>query len=147
MSKKFLARKMAKILRSQPTQTNLDAKFRYQFTLLLLFLFSIFFHGSISIAGEVTFEDQQIIEAGIKKASELGLNPVPICGEEQNKWFIPGGFQVRFGQSGVAITDGDMVINATQGLFNVMGTALKRAEYARIVNGQAIKGDQPLMSQ
>jgi len=100
--------------------------------------------GSL-IAGEISTADQQIIDAGVKKAKKLAVNPLPFCGKGNEGWFIPGGFKVHFGEGGVGIKDGDMVINATQGTLTVIGVNLERGEYAVIKSGKAEKGNSNLI--
>ena len=112
-------------------------------TFLLLFSVSI---GN-AFAGNVSAADQKIIDAGVTKAAELGLNPVPMCEKDDGNKFIPAGFTFNIDNGEFALKDGDMLINVTRGSITAAGVVLNRGEYAVIENSEAKKGETNLASE
>jgi len=83
-------------------------------------------------------DDQAIIEAGIKKAKELGLRPFPMIGEGKGGQFtVISPAQITYDKNGNWITTSeDLYINATQGNIVLKSLTIKRGQYAREVNYQ-----------
>lgn len=111
---------------------------------LLFLLFAV--NIGNSIAGEISAADQKIIDAGVKKAKELGLNPLPICEGEKGNLFIPAGFVFSISGGGFSVKNGDMVIFAGKTSFKVEGITLTRGEYVIIENNKAKKGASKLVT-
>jgi hypothetical protein len=99
------------------------------------------FGSSGAYASDISAEDQQIIDAGVEKAKELKVNPIPICEGKDGNQFIPQGFMFNISNGGFALQDGDMLFNVTHKTITAVDVKLERGEYAVIENSQAKKGD------
>ena len=103
--------------------------------------------GNSENVKDIDIDNQEIIDAGVKKAKELGLNPIPMCeGADGNK-YIPAGFVFNISNGDFALENGDMLINATRGTITAINVTLLRGEYAVIENDTARKGDGNLVSK
>lgn len=91
---------------------------------------------SIPTVVKPSIEDQMIIDAGIKKANELGLKPFPMIGEGKGgKFTVIAPAQVMYDMRGNWITTSeDLYINATQGNIVLKGLSIKRGQYAREID-------------
>ena len=87
-----------------------------------------------------TAEDQAIIDAGIKKAKNLGLRPFPLIGEGRGgKVTIISPAVVTYNRQGKwVITNEDLYINATRGDIVLEGLTIRRGQYAREVDYKLI---------
>ena len=119
---------------------------RISLIISVIFLLVVFNVDGL-IAGEISAADQEIIDAGVKKAKELDVNPIPMCEEEDGNNYIPGGFMFNISNGGFALKNGDMLINATKGTITAVGVDLDRGEYAIIENDKATKGEKNLISK
>jgi len=100
-----------------------------------------------SVTEEFLASDQEIIDAGVKKAKELGLNPVPVCENEDGSQFIPSGFIMSITNGRVGLANGDMLINATKQTIYAKNVPLLRGEYAVVKEDKAEKGESNLVSE
>ncbi len=121
------------------------ARSRKVLTLISIFFLLFVFNIGSLIAGEISAADQEIIDAGVKKAKELGVNPIPMCEKEDGNNYIPSGFIFNISNGGFSLKNGDMLINSTKGTITVAGVALDRGEYAVIENDKAKKGESKLI--
>jgi hypothetical protein len=116
-----------------------QARNRILSLLALVCLFSVFPVGII-LAETPTDADQKIIETAVVKAKACGVNPVPVCEGRNGNKFIPAGYTFTIENDGLALQEGDMLINATNYAIFVKSVLVERGEYAVIENDQPRKG-------
>ena len=124
----------------------MDIVKRIKLTSIFLLFFILFaINANDIIAGDISETDQKIIDAGVKKATELGANPLPICVGKEGNRFIPKGFIFSISNGQMTLKEGDMLINAGKGSITAAGVPLNRGEYAIVKDGKAEKGEESLL--
>lgn len=113
-------------------------------TLFALSILSLLF--GLSLADESTEVDETIIQAGRQKATQLGLNPIPVYVNEKGEIIIVQGtaFSIRNGRW--ALDNGDMLINAGSRPVPANGIILNKGEYAVVENYKIKKFPDTLIS-
>jgi hypothetical protein len=106
--------------------------------LIVIFLLISFGCASSPKVVKPSSEDQIIIDAGIKKANELGLRPFPMIGEGKGgRVTVIGPATITYDLQGNWITfHDDLYINATQGDILLKGLNIKRGQYAREIDSK-----------
>lgn len=109
----------------------------------VLLLFLIFFAPAVS--GENIKLNDVLIQAAREKATQNGLNPIPLYVDENGEVAIVPGtlFSMRDG-SWVPV-DGDMLINVGKRPAQIEDSVLGRGEYAIVQNGRVEKQPDSLM--
>ena len=116
------------------------------FTLAFVFIAATCVLIGHSIAGHSVEADERIVRAGIKKAKEMGFNPIPVYIDEKGEIIIVPGTSFSIRNGSWALVNGDMLINVGSRPVKAGRIVLNTGEYATIKNGKAEKQSGSLVS-
>ena len=86
--------------------------------------------------------DKAIVDAGLKKAKELGYNPIPVyMVKEGGSIAITGGAKLTIRNGRQTFVENDMVINVGEFSIPVSDIKISKGEYAVIKDDKWVKQD------